>query len=109
MQQFHRIDSIYYWSKLVDVCNLYHIFLAADSMHDSNESDDEFQICEVCNGEEVALPASNFLLAGMGVDQNGSNSITCTFSASEFRSEENYSSALAVVSWFILHVWVHPL
>lgn len=105
MQQFHRIDSIYYWSKLVTVHNLYHyFFLAADSMHDSNESDDEFQICEVCNGEEVALPASNLLLAELGVDQNGSHIITCTFSASEFRRGENYSSALAVVSWFMLHV-----
>lgn len=26
---------------------------AADSANESTESDDEFQICEICNGEEV--------------------------------------------------------
>lgn len=35
-----------FWALFIDI---------VDSEYDSNESDDEFQICEVCNGEEVIL------------------------------------------------------
>ena len=33
----------------------FYIINAADSDHDSSESDDDFQICDICNGEEVIL------------------------------------------------------
>lgn len=29
------------------------MFNAAESVDDSNDSDDEFQICQICSGEDV--------------------------------------------------------
>lgn len=29
------------------------VFIAAESADDSNDSDDEFQICQICSGEDV--------------------------------------------------------
>ena len=40
----------------------FYIINAADSDHDSSESDDDFQICDICNGEEVILVLECWIL-----------------------------------------------
>lgn len=55
------------WLWLFLFLNILSIY-AADSGNESTESDDEFQICEICNSEEVFIPSLSALSLPLFLD-----------------------------------------